>query len=401
MSKPQTASRCVDTTADLYPALPSGMEREGFIRLFQSVAKPMFGLTDAEILSFTIMAQDTRPSDWKRGDVEPCCWRQQLEVASRCQKSRHTLRRHEVILVAAGLISKRTMAHGGRSGFIGCGIFFSLAIALVSPMLTFRAAQEERAAEHRLLCNLRSVHKGHFRDAMAALAALQPDHPDLCAFADQFAEWLEARTLRHLDIEALRDHVAKADRQTQELLLSLEEAENLQHRGSTDAAPYIQDTTHDSTFVCNAEACVSAICEEQKDAALVAHHKYEFFLKLGGKKIFELCSADMQTYLMGRMGDRNVPTAHDLDCAVQAMLPELGISVSAWSDACEAMGRDLAIMCVIITDANRDNPQIRVRNPGGYLRGMTSSYRAENLNIMGSLIALSERRATARGARRS
>ena len=130
----------------------------------------MFGLTDAEILSFTMMAQDTRPSDWKRGDVEPCCWRQQLEVANRCQKSRHTLRRHEAKLMTLGLIEKRVMAHGGRSGFIGCGIFFSPAITLVMAMLALRAEQDERATEHRLLCNLRSVHKGHFRSALAALS---------------------------------------------------------------------------------------------------------------------------------------------------------------------------------------------------------------------------------------
>ena len=109
--------------------------------------------------------------------------------------------------------------------------------------------------------------------------------------------------------------------------------------------------------------------------------------------IFDLCSEDMQMYLRSRMGSRIAPTIHDIDCAVQAILPEIGINISAWADACRIMGRDVAAMCVIITDANRDHPQIRVRNPGGYLRGMTNAYRAGNLNIMGSLIALSERRA--------
>ena len=386
MSYPKPAIAFSEEVDRLYPALPDGMERESFIRLFQSVAKPLFGLTDAEILSFTMMAQDTRPSDWKRGDVEPCCWRQQLEVANRCQKSRHTLRRHEAKLGAIGLIGKRVMAHGGRSGFVGCGIFFSPAIALVPAMLVFRAALDQRAAEHRLLCNLRSVHKGHFRSALAALSALEPNHPDLGARAEPFDAWPDARTLRQSGIEVLRDHVEDADRQTQELLRALEKTENLHHRGSMDAAPYIQDTTHDSSFVCNAEPDISPNCEEQN----------EFHLKLGGAKIFELCSDDMQMYLSARMDDRIGPTAHDLDCAVQAMLPELGISNSAWSDACQTMGRDLAAMCVIITDVNRDHPQIRVRNPGGYLRGMTNAHRTGHLNIMGSLIALSERRAAAR-----
>ena len=396
MPKLQTAFAYVEQTATPYPALPDGMEREGFIRLFQSVAKPMFGLTDAEILTFTMMAQDTRPSDWKRGDVEPCCWRQQIEVANRCQKSRHTLRRHEARLVAAGLIAKRVMAHGGRSGFIGCGIFFSPAIAHVRAMLECRAARDEGAAEHRLLCNLRSVHKGHFKSALAALSALRPDHPELGVYTHQFAAWPDACVLRQMEMDAIRQHVAEADLQTQDLRIDLEESEDLQHRGSTDAAPYIQDTTDESLSVCNADPVSAANCEEQNHAAPVAYHKSEFHLKLGGAKIFALCSADMQMYLAARMGRRSEPTVHDIDCAVQAMLPELGISSSAWSDACQTMGRGVAAMCVIITDANRDHPQIRVRNPGGYLRGLTQAYRTDTLNIMGSLIGLSERRAIER-----
>lgn len=128
----------------------------------------------------------------------------------------------------------------------------------------------------------------------------------------------------------------------------------------------------------------------------MAHHKNEFHLKLGGAKIFELCSEDMQMYLSERMGDRLEPSVHDLDCAVQSMLPELGISSSAWADACQSMGRDLAAISVIIADANRDHPQLRVRNPGGYLRGMTRAYREGHLNVMGSLIGLSERRGMAK-----
>ena len=392
MATPQTAFASPEAQDEQFPTLPAGMERDGFIRLFQSVAKPMFGLTDAEILSFTTMAQDPRPSAWKRNDVEPCCWRQQTEVASRCQKSRHTVLRHETRLIAAGLIEKRAMAHGGRSGFIGCGIFFSPSIALVPAMLAFQTDQDAEAAERRLLCNMRSVHKGHCKSALAALSAVAPGHPSLADLTDMFNAWPDARVLRHEELETLRAHVADADELTREALSVLEKTENMRHRCIAHAAPYIQDTTQDSHPVCNAKTIVSTNSLEKKDAEALPLHKNEFHLKLGGMTIFDLCSEDMQLYLSERMGNQLEPTAHDVDCAVQAILPELGINLSAWSDACHTMGRDVAAMCVIITDANRDHPQIRVRNPGGYLRGMTSAYRAGNLNVMGSLIALSQRR---------
>lgn len=395
-----TAAAAIDAASNKFPTLPDGMERDGFIRLFQSVAKPMFGLTDAEVLSFTMMAQDPRPSTWKGGDADPCCWRQQTEVANRCQKSRHTMRRHEARLMAAGLIEKRSMAHGGRSGYVGCGIFFSPAITLVPAMLAFRVNLDEVAASHRLLCNMRSVHKGHCKSALAALSALRPDHPMVGDLTKRFESWPDARVLRHTSIEWLSSHVAEADGLTVEALAFLQETEEMNHRGRVSAAPYIQDTTQESPTVCNAKHYRQIPCREADDEEPSDLHKNEFHLKLGGATISDLCSSDMQMYLEARTGRRREPTAHDIDCAIQSILPELGINNSAWHDACQCMGRDVAAMCVIITDANRDHPQIRVRNPGGYLRGMTNAYRAGNLNIMGSLIALSERRAAQRLAKR-
>ena len=288
------------------------------------------------------------------------------------------------------------MAHGGRSGYVGCGIFFSPAIALVPAMLTFRANQDERAAKHRLLCNMRSVHKGHCKSALMALAVLDPLNPATLRFMERFATWPDARALRQSALDVLGPHVEEADRLTQEVLYFLEKTENMHHRGCIDAAPSIQDTTQETLSVCTAAAEGKRKGEEQDDVDASARHKNEFYLKLGGSTIFDLCSEDMQMYLRSRMGSRIAPTAHDIDCAVQAILPELGINISAWADACQVMGRDVAAMCVIITDANRDHPQIRVRNPGGYLRGMTKAYRTGNLNIMGGLIALSQRRASER-----
>ena len=133
-----------------FPVLPDGMERDGFIRLFENVAATMFNLTDAEISTFVRMAEDPRPSDWKRADKEPCCFRRQGEIAARRGKSRFTINRHEQRLVALGLIEKRTMAHGGRSGYAGCGVFFSKAIALVPAMLAHKEGQEALQQERFL-----------------------------------------------------------------------------------------------------------------------------------------------------------------------------------------------------------------------------------------------------------
>ncbi|MFG6526445.1 MULTISPECIES: replication initiation protein RepC [unclassified Sulfitobacter] len=413
------AMQAQDLTPDTshLPVLPEGMERDGFIRLFRDVAKPMFGLTDAEITTFERLADDTRPSDWKRHDTEPCCWRRQGEVATRRAVSRFTIARHERALQQCGLIDKRTMAHGARSGYDGCGLFFSSAIALVPAMLHYKAQLEAEAAEHNLLCNTRSIHKGHCKAALAELRELMGDCDEVSRLTALFDAWPDARVLRRMDLEPLREHVEDADSLTREVLDKVQKTENLQHRCSTNATPYIQDTTQEITYVCNAsvdkrsagkpahsdysgsEPNGSEHCKEKEYEEASGGHNTEMRFKLTGRTLYNLCSNDMKLYVDAHRDPHREPTDHDFSYAVVQMLRELGISNSAWNDACNVMGFADAVLAVIITDANRFSPEIRVKCPGGYLRGMTSAARNGQLNLIGSLKALSQRTEPTHSAR--
>ena len=388
-----------------FPVLPDGMERDGFIRLFENVAASMFHLTDAEISTFVRMAEDPRPSDWKSHDREPCCYRRQGEIAARRSKSRYSIARHEKRLAAVGLIKKRTMAHGGRSGFDGCGVFFSCAIELVPAMLAHQQQQEALNKERNLLCNTRSIHKGHLKAAINDLADLGADTSQIEA---EYEAWPDARQLRRIDMDDLRKHVAEADLLTQQTIGLLDETQNMQHGCSIGATPYIQDTTQDFNTVCNAsvdkrsagkpahsgfigsEPTGPEHCREKENERSSEDRKGEIRLKLSGPILYGLASPDMKLYIDARTNGRQ-PTEHDVSSAAIQLLPALGINQSAWNDACEVMGHDDALLALIITDANRFTPEIRVQNPGGYLRGMTNAARNGTLNLIGSLKALAER----------
>ena len=56
------------------------------------------------------------------------------------------------------------------------------------------------------------------------------------------------------------------------------------------------------------------------------------------------------------------------------------------------MSEDEAMICVLIIDAKCSDPSIRIASPGGYLRAMVRARSADKLNLVGSLIGLSERR---------
>ena len=47
---------------------------------------------------------------------------------------------------------------------------------------------------------------------------------------------------------------------------------------------------------------------------------------------------------------------------------------------------------MLILDARRSSPETPIFSAGGYLRGMIRAWQAGQLNLMGSLIGLSERR---------
>jgi len=395
-----------------HPTLPDGVERDGFLRIFREVAKSLLQLSNAEINTFYTIASRTRPRDWKDPKTEPCCYNRQCDLARDEQTSRWSMARHEKRLVQKGLIDKRTMASGQRAGFVGCGLFLSKAIALYPTMLAYKQQLTEQAKHHGRLCTERSIHKGHCKAALAELAAANQSCPELDALTEAFSEWPDARQLRAMPFDQLKSHVYEADQLTRSVLSLLQKTLEMHHGGSINAPPYIQDTTKESIFVCSQKVTRTdckqsdyikrdtpegaSTCLDKQHNFSSERHQNEYHTKLGGSGLYDLCSANMQMYLAARMGSRLEPTPHDIECAAHAILPELGIHSSAWTEACQAMGPALAAICVILTDARTDDPVSPVREAGGYLRALTRTHKRGELNIIGSLIGLSERRARER-----
>lgn len=82
------------------------------------------------------------------------------------------------------------------------------------------------------------------------------------------------------------------------------------------------------------------------------------------------------------------PAWSDIVTAADYLRAELGISRSAWIDACHTLGRNDAAAAVAIIAARADE----ITSPGGYLRGKTGKARAGRLNLVSSLWGLAEQR---------
>ena len=81
----------------------------------------------------------------------------------------------------------------------------------------------------------------------------------------------------------------------------------------------------------------------------------------------------------------------DWQDALPHILRELGANVSAWHDACDAMGETVAFLALLVIDRNRFHPDTPILNPGGALRAFTARARIGELDLTRSILGIWER----------
>ena len=74
--------------------------------------------------------------------------------------------------------------------------------------------------------------------------------------------------------------------------------------------------------------------------------------------------------------------------AAYLLKSELGISQSAWIEACQNLGRIGAAICVLITDRNTQREIDPVKRPGGYFRSLIAKARVGELRLHSSIFGI-------------
>ena len=91
--------------------------------------------------------------------------------------------------------------------------------------------------------------------------------------------------------------------------------------------------------------------------------------------------------------DGPTPTSTDFLTAANLTRSHLGISPSAWRDACELLSPDAAALAIAVIAARADAGELR--SAGGYLRGMIAAARKRQLDLSRSLWGMVDRAAAA------
>ena len=370
-------------TPGSYPVLPEGMQRSQVRDLLLELRRAL-KLSQAAILTLLQIVERTRPSDWTSPDHEPVCFAAQTRLASELGKSERAVRYDEAKLSRLGLVEKRTLANGARTSHGGCGLVLSPLIARIPNLLALRDRLRAEWTAQRSMIARRSALYREVKVLLMEAQAISPDDEVVREATTTFLSWPVPAELRSMTAEMLADHVAEA-KTLADMLVRRSGNSDSSGRSADDGRSYIQATNQPSSESCNGY--------EQKPAATDGTRKADVGLeRLNPRSLRGAASEELQLYLDCETGPGRLPRMRDFTLAALRRLPELGISPSAWDEAIETMGPDAATLAVVLIDANRCHPVSPVRRPGGLLRAMARRHRAGQLNLVGSLIGLLERR---------
>lgn len=381
--------RADDQGTGTFPVLTDGLQRDSFLVLIEA-ARPILNIGRGALCTLRAHARHTRPRDWTSLGREPVCYKRQCDIAKEIGADERTVRRHERALEAAGLIECRTMGNGSRSLVGERGIVFTPAIRKMDEIRCYLAHRE---AEHREAAQLRaerSTHKRLIGDHLRECEEGRGQGPDFTEITAELATWPSAAELRGLPLDDLRRHVEAAAALAVRLWTLCEESTEMSGRADENVRSHIQVTNEDILVSCNPSP--DHDCLEKQKTAADALDKADPLASLTPRRIYALASEDLRLRIDFRKGNRFVPTWHDIEMAAHDLRPDLGIGPEAWTQAIQTMGGPMATLALVLADARREHPTDPVRNPGGYLRGMTRAFQRGRLNLVGSLEGLSLRR---------
>lgn len=320
-----------------------------------NVARSAFGVTDRD-LSVLSALLSFHPTAQLNPDGQPIVFPSNRKLAERAHgMAESTLRRHLGALVKAGLIRRHDSPNGkryvrrGQGGEIAIAFGFDLTPLRARASEIAHVAAETRAALQRATL-LRERTSLRLRDA-AKLLELVID----AGFApeDEMEALAEARraTRRKSSFEEME--ALEAD-----LILLLERLNELLSPADTQKM--------DGTDIQN---------ERHQQNSKPEHLDIEPNLEKveGGRGEplipFQLVIKACPEISLYASGD--LRSWRDLQAAATFVRGMLGISESAWNDACSTMGRDVAAIVIACLLERFET----IRSPGGYLRALTEQAR--------------------------
>jgi len=387
-------------TEDFFEGLPEGVQPFNLVYLVRDVSS-LLGLNATDVEHLRYLVSFTKAVDWEPG-ARPIVYKSVQKMARQYGITERQLNRIENKLKDVGCLTYRSVGNNRRMGCRGQDdrIVFAYGVDL-SPLADLydrlielkRSMIEDMLAFDKARLKFSSIKKQvRWRLAKAAEIGLIVDNE-----AQVYAQ-LPQRVPARMSIGELTGCLKRAESLRDELDQVLETTvpeSSSKAVDKDDHLPKMSDQTdknvrHIQTTISPSSAKADTCSpqggnDDRKNVVKsVTPAGVEIDLQLA-------ISVASQDFLNCVLPTGRGPTLSDVIDAAGRLCHHHGIHKSAWMEACSVMGRNAATGAIIIIDRGIKNPEMPIRSPGGYLRGMTAKALAGELNLNASLFGLQDR----------
>lgn len=408
-----------------FNGLPEGVTRFDLLHLVKNVG-PAAGFTPrmVELLEYYLLF--TRDCDWKEGG-RPIVYQSQAKTARHFRVSERQIQYIERALFDIGALTWDTAANNKRYGIRSeSGELLYASGVDLAPLAALREKLERKQDEIKIeeaawFETKRQI--SWYRSRIRSLIAEASEEAGLvraAAEAQHAYDGIDGHIRAYMDLAYLRD-LLKAHADVYKTLADAVEAhapaettcgqnsdltekysstdeKNFVHTYSTKHPQFLKRNTSSPMDRNASKGSVAASSDTKpQHSAGGGAYKEEWMAaiaeemgRISWKQVLASCS--------DRFRDRFPMTPGrslgwpDIVEAAYGMLPVLGISKSAYIEACTVLGRDGTALAIMIIDQKTQDPLNPVRNPGGYLRGMTERAKEGKLNLHRSIFGLLKKR---------
>lgn len=406
MTRALTAPGCRRLTPDhcraakiaaRFNGLPAGVRKKGQLLAAFKQACPALGISARLRDAVDTLMSWSAEQDWL-GDNRPIVWPSNQLLQDAWDVGKRQVQNILTALIRRGLIAAVDSPEGHRWGRRDDGGRIVEAYGFdLSPLAVRHGEFTAAAAERRQACKRRDGLRRRLtiaRKAIRQIAEIAIEHQAPGRDWNHWAEAAEtlcakrAAEISFADVQVLVEQLEAVRSEGEAALTQWLDSVEKTPAGAIDCTPHTSTRTlsADTSATCNDQA-IQSIGRQRCGSSPTSGEARPprpntATTGLAPGWLPKLCPP-LRPYLADAR-----PAWSDIVTAADYLRAELGISRSAWIDACHTLGRNDAAAAVAIIAARADE----ITSPGGYLRGMTGKARAGQLNLVNSLWGLAEQR---------
>lgn len=409
--------------AEEFKGLPQGVTRFDLLKLVKHAGSEV-GFTDRMIRLLEHYLLFTKDQDWKEG-ARPIVYQSQCKTALDFGVSERQIQKLEGALFNVGALTWKDSGNYRRYGvrdeetgeiLYAYGVDLSPLASLYPVLQKALHDKTVRSASWMELKRRISFYRARIRTTLAEYAMHESLHAEIKNVADKYTMLAAEHIRTYMSLEKLTDLCRQHESLYEQVLEAVNSVspieENcglLQESSSKDVPEFAHSQTtnqplsdksdtrspEDTGFrgsvirppviIGKAGAYVRAEEPPIPEAS-------EKLANISWKQVLNAASDRFQLYLHRGYGNRPRPINwSDVIDAAYTVRAELGISKSAWVEACNVLGQGGAAICIMVIDQKAQDEKAPIRNPGGYLRGMVKKAKEGKLNLHGSVFGLLKR----------